>query len=233
MFEPPCCWLKRGMDFLSTVCERALHLSSEYAREYARERENAQKHRHPNVDAPPDAVQRIIHYSRRDVEGVWWLQCSPGQGSTVDQQGVPMHSSLNKVQPGTKGGPWGSGANSQHHSATCPDVFPAWWWENSPDQSGVEKWILPSRGESWTPLLNSRWVITMSWFSQKASWLLVIIQQRKPYPLCDHPQNISSASLLCFQAVGTRDGGVEISFSTSSHAFFLMVFCIRQLWLHP
>lgn len=34
-----------------------------------------------DLDPPAHAVQKIIQYSRRDVEGVWWLQPSPGHGS--------------------------------------------------------------------------------------------------------------------------------------------------------
>lgn len=48
----------------------------------------------------------------------------------------------------------------------CPAVFLAWSWENSPGWFEVQKWFLPSRGESWTSPFQFLMSIIMSWLSQ-------------------------------------------------------------------
>lgn len=150
MFKPPCCWLKKGVSFLSAIWEKAQNML-----EKGKMHKNTGTH---VLDAPPDAVQRIIHCSRRDVEGVWWLQSSPGQGSSMDLAGCTCAQFIKQRTAQPQGWTLRCKASTPL-SATYPVVFPAWWWENSPDQSGAQKWILPSRGERLTSLFNSRWVL--------------------------------------------------------------------------
>lgn len=74
--KPPCCWIKRGF-FCRIPGEGPIPQPRGYARE---ERMHINTVTH-DLDPPAHAVQKIIQYSRRDVEGVWWLQPSPGHGS--------------------------------------------------------------------------------------------------------------------------------------------------------
>lgn len=137
-------------------------------------------------------------------------------------QGLPVYSSLNKLRSSAKGEPRGSGANLYHCSAMYPVVFPAWWCEISPGWSGVQKWILPSRGESWTSPFRFLTSIIMPWFSQEAPSLhLVMIQQKKAMSPTQPSREHFIFKPLSFGTVGDiGGGGVGISFSTSSHAFF-------------
>ena len=151
-------------------------------RGYAREEGNAHKHRHP-WPRPPSwccAENNSVFKDRCGRCLVVTALPRAWEHRSWIYQGLPVYNSLNKLWSSAKGGPRGSSANLCHCSAMCPVVFPVWWWENSPGWSGVQKWILPSRGESCTSSFQLLMSIIMSWFSQEApSLLLVMLQQKK------------------------------------------------------
>lgn len=106
MFKSPCCWLKQKVYYFPCIWERALHPGSGYVRENAEKGEDAQT---PMTLMLLLCCAKVIHCSRRDVEGVWWLQSSPGQGSTMDLPGCSCAWSMNQSTAQHQGGtprPW-------------------------------------------------------------------------------------------------------------------------------
>lgn len=179
-----------------------------------------------DLDAPPDAVQKIIHCSRRDVEGVWWSRSSPGQGSTMGVPGCRAHQSTAWY--------WGCTLRlwfkPQHHSAMCPMC-------SQPDGGKTHLTSLECRSESplveeRVELFNSRWVLPR----------LDSHRRRHHFWSCfnkeSHVPHVTSTEHFICYVFGQWGPGMVVWRSFSLHLpmpFFShgLFFCIRQLWLHP
>lgn len=98
-------------------------------RGYAREEGNAHKHRHLWPRSPHWCCAENNSVCKERCGGRLVVTALPRAWERWlwIYQGLPVHSSLNKLRSSAEVGPRGSGANLCHCSALCSVVFPAWW----------------------------------------------------------------------------------------------------------